>query len=323
MSHDLISNIFQKHFGNDILNANTDSAILASESGEIAYTTDTYVVDPIFFPGGNIGKLAVCGTVNDLSVSGAIPKYLSVGIILEEGFAISDLEKIAITIAEEALKAGVKIVTGDTKVVKRGQCDKIFINTSGIGILKSGYKDISFGKKIQPGDKILINGETGNHGIAILGARENISFEKEIITDAAPLNGLIHEVLESGVDVKFMRDLTRGGLANVVAEITEKKTYGIILHEEKIPVNETVKGLCELYGYDPLYLANEGKVMMVVKEENAEKALAVMKKNQLGIHSEIIGEITETNPGKALLESIIGGHRIIDKLTGEQLPRIC
>ncbi len=323
MSDDLITDIFRRHFSNNILNTRTDSAVLSSASGSLAFTTDTYVVDPIFFPGGNIGNLAVCGTINDLAVSGAVPKYLSTGFILEEGLPIRDLEVIASAMGKEAKEAGVQIVTGDTKVVKRGQCDKIFINTSGIGILNPEYTHISSGIGIEPGDKILINGEIGNHGIAILGARENLTFEHDLISDVSSLHVLIQEVLQAGIEVKFMRDLTRGGLATVLAEVTEDKDYGITAYEEKIPVNNIVKGLCELYGFEALYLANEGKVMMVTKGEHAEKTCDILRNHPLGKHAEIIGEITSSKKGKAVMESLVGGHRIIDKLTGEQLPRIC
>ncbi|MBN1924390.1 MAG: hydrogenase expression/formation protein HypE [Prolixibacteraceae bacterium] len=323
MTSDLINSVFVKYFDNDILQKKTDSALLNIETKCIAFTTDSYVVDPVFFPGGDIGKLAVCGTVNDLAVSGAKPLYLSAGFIIEEGFALNQLEEICMSIKTEATKANVFIVTGDTKVVKRGQCDKIFINTSGIGIIDPGYVDISEGKNIKTADKLIVNGFIGDHSIAVMGARENIQFETEILSDVAPLNGLIQDVLNAGHKIKFMRDLTRGGLATVLAEIVENNDFGIVVNEVDIPIRESVKGLCEIFGYDPLYLANEGKVLFVVEGDHAENILQVIQQNKYGTDARIIGEVTSENISMAILKSVIGGKRIIDKLAGEQLPRIC
>ncbi len=323
LSHELISDIFVKHFDNDILSAQTDSAILDLQGSHLAFTTDSYVVDPIFFQGGNIGKLAVCGTVNDLAVSGAKPLYLSCGFIIEEGFPISDLESIVKTMAEEATKAGVKIATGDTKVVNKGKCDKIFINTAGIGLLGPERKNISFGKNIAPGDKIIVNGSIGDHGIAILAARESLSFQADIQSDCAALNGLIESCLELSSGIKFMRDATRGGIATVLCELAENKDLGIIMNETSIPVSELVKGTCEVFGFDPLYLANEGKVVMVVSKKDATKVLEKMQKHPFGQEAQIVGEIVADHPGKVLLQTEIGGRRIIDMLAGEMLPRIC
>lgn len=320
MTAELIRDVFVKNFKNETL---SDSAIINASDKLIAFTTDSYVIDPVFFPGGDIGKLAVCGTINDLSVSGAKPLYLSASFIIEEGFGISDLEKISASMAAEAERSGVKIVTGDTKVVKKGQCDKLFINTSGIGILNPEFKDISTGDNIKTGDKILINGFIGDHAIAVLGAREKLQFEEELKSDCAALNNLISELLDSGIEIKFMRDLTRGGLATVLSEIGEKKEFGLQVNETDIPVREVVKGTCEIFGFDPLYLANEGKVLVVTSEQDAVKALAIMKKNELGRFASVIGDITSDHPGRAVLQSQIGGNRIIDKLAGEQLPRIC
>ena len=323
MTHELISSLFVKYFDNEILHNQTDSAILNIDSNLIAYTTDSYVVDPVFFPGGNIGKLAVCGTVNDLAVSGAKPLYLSCGFILEEGLLISELETIVKSMAEEAKKANVKIVTGDTKVVDNGKCDKIFINTSGIGLLEEKRKKISFGSEIKIGDKIIINGTVGDHGTAILCARNSIEYTNSVLSDCAPLNKMISEVIEKSDKIKFMRDATRGGLATVLCELAEKHNFGIELTEDSIPVQESVRGLCEIFGFDPMYMANEGKVVMVVGNDDAEKVLEVLKNNENGKNAAIIGEVTELNNGMVVINTGIGGRRIIDMLAGEQLPRIC
>lgn len=323
IAHELISNIFVKHFNNGILNAQTDSAILSTPGGHLAFTTDSYVVDPIFFPGGNIGKLAVCGTVNDLAVSGAKPMYLSCGFIIEEGFPTNELELIVKSMAEEASKAGVAIVTGDTKVVNKGKCDKVFINTAGIGILNEKNRKISFGDQIEPGDKIIINGHIGDHGIAVLAAREALSFKSEVVSDCASLNFMIEQVLQHHDGIKFMRDATRGGLATVLCELAAGKGMGIKIEEDAIPIREIVAGTCEVFGFDPLYLANEGKVVMVVKESVAAEVLRTLKSHPLGSEAAIIGEIVESNPGKVVMQTSIGGKRIVDMLSGEMLPRIC
>ncbi len=323
LSHELIRNLFVKYFNNEVLHDQTDSAILENDGDLITFTTDSFVVDPVFFPGGNIGKLAVAGTVNDLAVSGAIPKFLSCSFILEEGFSLNDLEKIVSTMAEEAEKADVKIVTGDTKVVNRGKCDKIFINTSGIGILKKVHRHISYGSGIRAGDKILINGTIADHGMAVLSARNEMNLRAAIKSDCASLNHLIREVVDSGCHIKFMRDATRGGVATVITELADGKPYGVNINESDIGINENVKGICEILGFDPLYVANEGKVIMVVSENDASKALSILHNNSLGKDASMIGEITEDYGGKAWLTTGIGGRRIIDMLAGEQLPRIC
>jgi hydrogenase expression/formation protein HypE len=323
LSHELIHDIFFKHFGENEKHFPTDASLLHLPGNQIAYTTDSYVVDPIFFPGGNIGKLAVCGTVNDLAVSGATPLYLSCGFIIEEGFDLGQLEEIVKTMADEAEKAGVKIVAGDTKVVDKGKCDKIFINTSGIGSIELKHKHISYGQFIKPGDKIIINGNIGDHGVTIIGARNNISFADDLKSDCASLNGLIADVIQASENIVFMRDATRGGLATVLCELVENRDYGIAINEADIPVSESVSGLCEVFGFDPLYIANEGKVVMVVAEKDCQKVLNVMQHHELGRNSAIIGEITSENPQKVLLETSIGGKRVVDMLTGEQLPRIC
>jgi len=323
MSHDLIQNMFMKYFDNPILKTQTDSALLHLDNNTIAFTTDSYVVDPVFFPGGNIGDLAICGTVNDLAVSGAKPLYISISFIIEEGFELSQLETIVKSIANRAKEANVLIVTGDTKVVNRGKCDKLFINTSGVGQIDSKHFLISSGKNIQPNDMIIINGTIADHGMAIIGARKNMSFSTSIQSDSAPLNHLIRQVLSETDHVHFMRDITRGGLATVVTELVNNKMFGIEIYEEKIPYNEEVFGICELLGFDPLHVANEGKVLFVVKQDDAEKILSVIKNNPYGKNAKIIGKIVDQHKGKAVLKTQIGGNRIIDMLAGEQLPRIC
>jgi len=323
LSHDLIRDIFVKYFSNKILSEQTDSACLPGAGEGIAFTTDSYVVDPIFFPGGNIGKLAVCGTVNDLAVSGAKPQYLSASFIIEEGFSITDLEKIVCTMAEESRKAGVKIVTGDTKVVNKGKCDKLFINTSGVGYLPRKNHLISTGQKVRPGDKIIVSGSVGDHGVAILSARENMSFSVNLKSDCASLNKMIHSALSISSGIHFMRDATRGGLATVLCELSETRGLGIEVDEENIPVKSSVQSACEIFGYEPLYMANEGKILMVVSSLDVDKVLDKLQHNIFGKKASVIGEITEKHPGKVILKTAIGGTRIVDMLTGEQLPRIC
>ncbi|PKP34312.1 MAG: hydrogenase expression/formation protein HypE [Bacteroidetes bacterium HGW-Bacteroidetes-17] len=323
LSHDLISKLFVRHFDNPILKQQTDSALLNISSKHIAYTTDSYVVDPIFFPGGNIGKLAIAGTVNDLAVSGATPKYISCGFIIEEGFALDELETIVKTMAEEAQKAGVLIVTGDTKVVDRGKCDKVFINTSGIGVIDENQLEISSGKNIKIGDQIIINGSIGDHGMAILSARNELNIRAAIESDCACLNKMIGEVIKSGAQIKFMRDATRGGVATVLTELAIGSPYGIELDEVKLVVKETVRGMCEILGFDPLYVANEGKVIMIVAAEDSNKVMQILKSNEFGMEASIIGEIVDKHHGKGWVTTSIGGKRIIDMLAGEQLPRIC
>ena len=322
MMHDLIEDVFIKHFSNPILSEQTDSAILSVGSGEIAFTTDSFVIDPLFFPGGNIGKLAVCGTVNDLAVSGAEPLYISVSFIIEEGFPMSELEVIVGSLAAEAQKAGVLIVTGDTKVVNKGKCDKLFINTAGIGRVTKQNLDITKAINIIPGDCIIINGNIGDHGMAVMNARESFNFKTTVESDCASLNKLIHEVLDNS-QVKFMRDPTRGGVATVLNELAAKVNLGIELDESALPVQKGVEAMCELLGFDPLHIANEGKVIIVVGQNDAAKILEIMKNNELGTKSALIGRIVSDHPGKVVLKNQTGGRRIVDSLTGDQLPRIC
>ncbi|HNW89391.1 MAG TPA: hydrogenase expression/formation protein HypE [Bacteroidales bacterium] len=323
LSHDLIKNIFYRYFNNPVLDQQSDSALLQINSSDIAFTTDSYVVDPIFFKGGNIGKLAICGTVNDLAVSGAVPKYISAGFIIEEGFSLQDLETIVSAMTEEAKKAGVIIATGDTKVVNKGQCDKIFINTAGIGFLDEKHKAISSGKSIKTGDSILINGSIADHGMTIMAARNFGNFNTDISSDCAPLNHMIKEILDAGCRVKFMRDATRGGLATVICELADHNNLGVVINETDVLIKEKVRGICELLGFDPYYVANEGKVIIIVEGADTEKTLQIMKQNEFGKEASVIGKIVEDHPGKAILKTSIGGKRIIDMLAGEQLPRIC
>jgi hydrogenase expression/formation protein HypE len=322
MMHDLIETMFIKHFGNSILNDQTDAAILPVPSDEIAFTTDSFVIDPLFFPGGDIGKLAVCGTVNDLAVSGAEPVYLSVSFIIEEGFPINELEIIVSSLAQEAQKAGVLIVTGDTKVVNRGKCDKLFINTSGIGRIRKENLHISKALKIESGDVIIINGTIGDHGMAVMNARESFNFRTSVESDCTSLNHLISAVLNKS-QVKFMRDPTRGGVATVLNELAGKTGMGIEIDESSLPLRNNVKAMCELLGFDPLHIANEGKVLIVAGERSASEIMEVLLNHESGKESSVIGRIVNDHPGRVVLRNQTGGSRIIDSLSGDQLPRIC
>ena len=321
--HDLITNLFLRHFGNRFLNRQTDSAILPVDSAEIAFTTDSFVIDPIFFPGGDIGKLAVCGTVNDLAVTGAEPLYISVSFIIEEGFPMSDLRTIVHSMANEAKNAGVLIVTGDTKVVNKGKCDKLFINTSGIGRIRQENRIGENIRKIKPGDVVIINGPIGEHGMAVMNARESFNFKSTVESDCACLNRLIREVLDQSATVRFMRDPTRGGVATVLNELTGNRNFGISIEESAIPVGNGVRAMCEILGFDPLYIANEGKVLILTGEKESVSILSIMKKNKLGRQSAIIGQVVKDHPGRVVLKTSTGGSRIVDSLTGDPLPRIC
>jgi hydrogenase expression/formation protein HypE len=323
LTHDLISSLFVKHFSNPILDVQGDSALLDISSWEISMTTDSFVVDPLFFPGGDIGKLAIAGTVNDIAVSGATPQYLSAAFILEEGLPMADLERIVISMATEAKKAGVKIVTGDTKVVERGKCDKVFINTTGIGVLDDEHEKICSGCQIEVGDKVLINGVIGNHGMAIMAERNDLKLSAKIKSDCACLNHMIAKVLKAGIRIKFMRDATRGGLSTVLHELVSGRKFGMEVFESRLKIDEEVQGICELLGFDPMYVANEGKVVMVVHQDDAQKALEILQADEFGIDAGIIGEIVDDHVGKAYINTTIGGKRILDMLSGEQLPRSC
>lgn len=321
IANKLIKSVFVERFGPD--EPLTDSALLKESGLTLAFTTDSYVVDPVFFPGGDIGKLAICGTVNDLAVACSVPAYISASFIIEEGFPLNDLILIADSMSSEAKKAGVRIVTGDTKVVERGKCDKIFITTSGIGVLRSGLEHVSSGLKIKPGDKLIINGPLGDHAIAILGARKKLTFDSPVTSDCASLNDLISKVLDECDEIHFMRDLTRGGLVTVLNELAQMISSGIVINESSVPVEEPVKGLCEIMGFDPFYLANEGKVLFVAGEEEHEKLLSLLQMQTLGKYSRVIGEITENDRNMVILNTSVGGRRILDMPSGIQLPRIC
>ena len=319
LSAELLREVILPAFDNEILSELHDGAKI----GKLAMTTDSYVVRPIFFRGGDIGKLSICGTVNDLAVTGAVPKYISVGIILEEGFDFDDVKKIVASMAAAAREAGVKIVTGDTKVVGRGQADGIFINTAGIGELIDGV-DIS-AKKICAGMKILISGTIGDHATTILAGRHGLELPENIKSDCAPLNKMIFEMLNVEPKIAMLRDATRGGIAAVLNEIANSaaSNVGILLDEEKIPVNDEIRGVCDILGFDVLELANEGKIIAVVPAESAEKILSVMRKNIYGANAAIIGEIVKNSAGKVGLKTSIGGVRIVDMPAGELVPRIC
>ena len=322
LTHDFVKNVVLKKYGNPILKDLSDSAILKSEKGKkLAFTTDSFVVNPIFFKGGDIGKLAVCGTVNDLAVCGAKPLYISCSLIIEEGVDESMIAKIMDSMAREANRAGVKIVTGDTKVVEKGSADKVFINTSGIGML--AYKKELSLRNIKAGDRIVINGPIADHGISVLVARKQLGIKSRVTSDCASLNRLILTVLRNCSNVKFMRDPTRGGLATTMNEIAAGRPFGIRLFEENIPLNEATKSACELLGLDPLYIGNEGKVVMVLPEREARKAVKIMKNNRLGKKAAVIGEITKEFKGKVVVNTKVGGERIVDMLSKEALPRIC
>ena len=323
LTRDLIAKTFVSRFSNSFLNKLNDAAVFVSPGDKLAFTTDSFVIDPIFFPGGNIGSLAVSGTVNDLCVSGAIPKFLSLGLILEEGFPLDQLEKISESIRAEALKANVEIVTGDTKVVKKGQCDKIFINTSGIGRVPEDRLHLGDIAAIVPGDKIIISGYLGDHAMTILAAREDLHFNDPLISDVAPLNNLAEAALTDPADIRMMRDITRGGLATVLCEICERQKFGAELDEEQIPVRQSVQSVCGMYGFDPLYLANEGKMVLIVREDKEEKVLRALQSVSQGKDARIAGKVTAAHPGLVQIKTLIGGTRVIDMLSGEMLPRIC
>lgn len=323
LSHELIKNLFVKHFNNPALSAQGDSAILHTNSSQLAFTTDSYVVDPLFFPGADIGKLAVAGTVNDLAVTGATPYYLSAGFIIEEGLSYDILERIVISMAQEAQKAGVQIVTGDTKVVDKGKCDKLFINTAGIGLMQADASDYASARRMEAGDKLIINGFVGDHGIAVMAARNQLQIQTDLASDCACLHSLITKMGKYKNHIRFMRDLTRGGLATVATEIGQDTNLGLELYEESIPVRESVRGICELLGFDPLYVANEGKVLLVVAPEKADAILQDLHTHELGKNAAIIGHLTAEHPKRVWLHTSVGGTRLVDMLAGEQLPRIC
>lgn len=318
-SRQLIKDMFVKHFSNPILNRLEDAAIFEINS-KVAFTTDSFTVSPIFFKGGDIGKLAVAGTVNDLSVMGAKPVYLSCSFIIEEGFEAAELEKIVISMVEEAKKTGLKIVTGDTKVVPKGGVDKIFINTSGIGVVV--YDGLS-ASNLRQGDWIIVSGTVGDHGACILSAREGIEFDTELESDCKSVWGLVENLINSGIRIKAMRDPTRGGISAVLNEFADSSNVEIEVYQENIPVKPEVMGVCELLGFEPYTLANEGMVVVVVDEADGEKALNVLKSHPLGKDAAIIGRVEKKGKPRVVLKTSYGSRRILEKPVGELLPRIC
>jgi len=320
LAREIIQNSFLSALSNPILSRLDDSAVI-EPGGRLAFTTDSYVVQPIFFPGGDIGKLAVCGTVNDLAMVGATPQYLSLSFIIEEGLPISELERVVNSVKETAQAAGVEIVAGDTKVVNRGDADKLFVNTAGIGTIPPGAH-IS-GHNARPGDVVILSGTIGDHGIAVLSQREGLDFATKLESDCAPLNWLVAEMLEVSLNIHCLRDPTRGGLASTLNEVAQQSGVSIRIEEGKIPVREEVLSACEMLGLDPLYIANEGKLVATVDPKDAEAVLEKMQKNQFGRNAAIIGEVQEGNPGRVVMRTRFGTSRIIDMLVGEPLPRIC
>ena len=320
LAHELVERSFVKAFANPFLAKLDDSAVI-DFSGRLAFTTDSYVVSPIFFPGGDIGKLAVCGTVNDLAMSGAKPLFLSLSFIIEEGLSQGELDEIVNSIQKAAQEAGVEIVTGDTKVVHRGSADKLFINTAGVGMIPEGV-DIS-GSKARPGDNVLLSGPIGVHGSAVLSQREGLSFHTQLESDCAPLGGLVAEMLNASPNIHCLRDPTRGGLATTLNELAKQSKVSIRIEEEKVPVREEVLAACEMLGFDPLYVANEGKLVAIVPEEDADKVLKAMQKNHYGAGAAIIGEVKAEHPGRVVMKTCLGASRIVDMLVGDLLPRIC
>ncbi len=323
MSRRLIEEVFVAAFGNEETTHATDAAVLESVGGMIGFTTDSYVVNPLFFPGGDIGKLAVAGTVNDLAVSGAEPIYLSFSVIIEEGFPIAELADIARSAATTARAAGVHIVTGDTKVVERGACDGLYITTSGVGRLADKHSPIGTAARVGPGDVVIINGTIGDHETTLLVAREEFPLAAPIASDCAPLNGLIAAIKDTSEEIGFMRDATRGGLATVLCELNEMCGYGIELEEAAIPISGEVSGTAAIFGYDPLYMANEGKVVVVVPERDAAATLDAVRAHDLGHDAAIIGRVSDERPGRTVLRTAAGGSRVLGRLSGTQLPRIC
>jgi len=321
LTHQLLQKMILPAFSNPVLETQHDGAVLSMNGSRIAFSTDSYVVNPIFFPGGTIGDLAVNGTVNDLSMCGARPEYLSASFIIEEGLPMDDFWRILYAMKEAAEVAGIQFVTGDTKVIDRGKGDKIFINTSGIGVVPAGVTiDPALAR---PGDSIIVNGAIASHGMAIMSVREGLEFETPIESDTAALNGLVNAILEVSPKIQVLRDPTRGGVASALNEIAERSRVGVLIREPAIPIHSDVQGACEILGLDPLYVANEGKLLVFVSRQDTDKVLATMRAHPLGAESAIIGEVVSDHPGVVVMKTQIGGSRIVDMLSGEQLPRIC
>lgn len=321
MAADLIAKTFLPAFDNPALRAGDDGAVVEVPAGRIVLSTDSHVVAPLFFPGGDIGHLAVCGTVNDVAVMGATPLYLTVGFILEEGLPLDTLQRVVNSMKRAAAEAGVQIVSGDTKVVQRGKGDGLYISSTGVGILSEGRK--IGGAQARPGDVVLLSGPMGDHGVAVLAARGELGFETDIQSDCAPLNGLIADLLAACPDVHVLRDPTRGGVATTLNEIAKQSGVGITLFEKTLPVRPAVAAVCEMLGFDPLYVANEGKVLVILPRESADRALEVMRNSRYGKEAVLIGEVSDSPPGRVLMKTAIGSTRVVDMLAGEMLPRIC
>ena len=321
MSHELVERVFLHHLGNPILTALEDASLIPLPPGQAAFTTDSYVVQPIFFPGGDIGRLAVCGTVNDLAMRGAQALYLSTAFILEEGLAITDLERVVASMRAAAQEAGVSIVTGDTKVVEHGSADRMFITTAGVGIIPDGVRIAA--ARAAPGDVVLLSGAIGDHGLTVMTQRQGLRFSGTLQSDSAPLNGLVQTMLQISHDIHVMRDPTRGGLATTLCEIASASCVGIELDENVIPIHEAVRVASELLGLDPLYVANEGKLIAIVPARVAEQILAAMRAHPLGAEAALVGRVVAEHPGRVALRTVLGTRRVLDMLSGEQLPRIC
>ena len=319
--HDLVEGVFLRDLGNPLLEPLGDSALVEAGSERLAFTTDSYVVRPLFFPGGDIGELAVNGTINDLAMAGARPLALSAGFIIEEGFPVSDLERVTASMAAAAAAAGVPVATGDTKVVERGKADGLYINTSGVGVVEH---DLQLGPQaIRAGDRVIVSGPVGDHGMAVMIARGDLHLEMDLESDTAALHRLVAKLIESGAGLHCLRDPTRGGLATVLAELSQSAAVGITLRESAIPVRPEVNGACEILGIDPIYVANEGRLVAVVSPESADAALAVLRSDPLGSEAAIVAEVTAEPPGLVILETALGGTRVVDMLAGDPLPRIC
>ena len=322
LMHDLIARTFLPVFDNPLLRAGDDAAVFRlSACSRLAFSTDSHVVYPLFFPGGDIGRLAVCGTVNDVAVLGAKPLYLTAGFILEEGLELDVLQRVLASMREAADEAGVQIVAGDTKVVQKGRADGMYINTSGLGAVLTGVE--VGGAQARPGDVVILSGPIGDHGIAVLGARGELGFDAEVQSDVAPLNHLIAALFDASEEIHVLRDPTRGGVATTLNEIAKQSGVGITLFEKNIPVRPAVRAACELLGFDPLYVANEGKLLALVGRGEADRVLEAMRQERYGAEAVIVGEVQTESPRRVLLKTAIGSHRIVDVLLGEMLPRIC
>ena len=321
LAHDLIKKYFLPAFDNPILRASDDAGVVTLDASRLAISTDSHVVTPLFFPGGDIGRLAVCGTVNDLAMMGATPLYLTAGFILEEGLDVALLVRVLESMRQAAREANVQIVAGDTKVVQRGKADRLYINTAGVGVLRD---DIHIsGANAHADDVVILSGSIGDHGIAVLSARGDLGFDADVASDVAPLNHLVAAMLETRAQIHVLRDPTRGGVATTLNEIAQQSNVGIVLHEDALPLNPAVAAACEMLGFDPLYIANEGKLLAIVARQDAEKILRALRATRYGADAVVIGEVRAEPRGRVLMKTTIGSTRVVDVLMGELLPRIC